>query len=232
MELNYKQYSFKIKKGNINTIIGNGINLEELLDSYKDSKNIGFVINPVTNYFLYSTVKKELTKSFKESNHHDSKKIIDSLRIVGMNIDNINKKIKELSDSEKYLLKLASILIMNPNILILENPNAYLDAKNINNLIRIIKTIKRRYNKTIIIFSNNSDFVNSITDYIFIINSKGIISKGNKYQIFENNELLKENQIQPPKIIEFENTVLKTKKINLGKRDNINDLIKDIYYYK
>ena len=232
MELIFNQYCFDIKNCGINCIMGNGINLEDFKDACKYSNNVELIIQPVTNQILYKTVKKELTYAFNQSNHRNNEKILDSLKLVGLNNQIINKKIESLSSSELYLISLASQLIKNPKIIILDNPNAYLDLKNINNFLKIIRTIKRRYNKTIIIFSNDSDFVNSISDYIFIINDKKIIKEGNKYDIFIDDITLKSCQIKVPKIIEFEKKVLNNKSINIGFRDNVNDLIKDIYYYK
>ena len=121
--------------------------------------------------------------------------------------------------------------LLNPQIIILDSPNIYLDLKNINNFLKIIRTIKRRYNKTIIIFSQDSNFVHGIADYLFIIDNNNIIAEGNKYIIFNNEELLKNNKIKIPNIIEFEKLILKSKNINLKRRDNINDLIKDICFY-
>lgn len=232
MELIFKQYHFDIKAGNINCIMGRGIDLEELTYTCQSTNKIEILIQPTINQLLYKDVNRELISAFNKSNHKNNKIILDALKMVGLNSTYINRKINSLSSSELFLIKLASILIINPKIIILENPTVYLDSKKVNNFLKIIRTIKRRYNKTIIIFSNNSDFVHNISDYIFVINEKNIISEGNKYDIFNNYEKLKICHIKPPKIIEFEKKVLMNKNINLGLRDNINDLIKDIYYNK
>lgn len=231
MELIFDKYNFYLKNNNINCIMGTGIDFIKLEDACKYTPNIELIIQPVINEIIYKTVYKELNNSFKNSHHKDSIIIQNSLKLVGLKPNSINKKIKELSSSELYLVKLASTLILNPNIIILDNPNIYLDLKSLNNFLKIIRTIKRRYNKKVIIFSNDSDFVNSIADYLFIINKQGIVAEGNKYDIFNNEDLLKKNHIKIPNIIEFEKIVSKNKKINIGLRDNINDLIKDIYYY-
>ena len=232
MELIFKQYHFDIKTGSINCIMGKGIDLEEFTYACQSIKKIEILIQPVINQLLYKDVKRELTSSFNKSNNKNNNIILDALKMVGLNSTYINRKINSLSSSELFLIKLASILIINPKIIVLENPTVYLDSKKVNNFLKIIRTIKRRYNKTIIIFSDNSDFVHNISDYIFIINEKDIISEGNKYDVFNDYKRLKLCHIKPPKIIEFEQKALKNKNINLGVRDNINDLIKDIYYNK
>ncbi len=231
MELIFENYNFNIKNNNINCIMGNGIDFHKLEDACVYTKSVGIVIHPVINEILYKTVFEELTCSFNKSNHFNNKIILDSLKMVGLNNNYINKLIQELSSSELYLIKLASILITNPEIIILDSPNIYLDLKYLNNFLKIIRTIKRRYNKTIIIFSNDSDFVHSIADYLFIIDSKNIVAHGNKYNIFKNEGLLKKFKIKTPNIIEFEKLIIRTKKVNIRLRDNINDLIKDICYY-
>lgn len=232
MELIYKNYHFDIMSGKINCILGKGIILEELLDNCQNLDDVVILIHPVINQIIYKSVKEELESSYELSNHKRYSIVFDALKLVNLNNSYLNRKIDTLSSSELYLVKLASLLILNPKIIILDNPNIYLDSKKLNNFLKIIRTIKRRYKKTIIIFSNDSNFIHAISDYIFVIDEKKILDKGNKYEIFTNNKLLKNCQIELPKIIELEQKVLKSKKINIGFRDNINDLIKDIHYNK
>lgn len=231
MELIFNKYKFKIKNSSINCIMGRGIDFDQLEDACFHTENVAVIFQPVINEMISKNVFEELNSSFEKSRHQNSKIILDSLKMVGLNTNYIDKKIKELSSSELYLIKLASILILNPEIIILDNPNVYLDLKFLNIFLKIIRTIKRRYNKTVIIFSNDSNFVHSIAENLFIINKDRIVAQGNKYDIFNNEKLLRNNKIKIPNIIAFEKIVLKNKNIKLGLRDNINDLIKDIYYY-
>ena len=91
--------------------------------------------------------------------------------------------------------------------------------------------MKQRYNKTIIILSYNLDFLIEISDYLYVINEGQKIFEGTKQDVFKNDKILEKNGIRSTKTIEFSKLVEKEKGIKIGYRDNINDLIKDIYFY-
>ena len=124
-----------------------------------------------------------------------------------------------------------SILILDTDILILDEPTTYLDSKNIKILERLLKNLKNNYNKTIIVVSKDVEFINRISDNVVVMYNGSIAFSGNKYDVFKNISLLNEYEIPVPKTIEFSNLVLENKKIKIGYRDEINDLLKDIYRY-
>ena len=243
----FKDISFDIKTGLITSIIGESkTTLLELLagtftpntgtitinDKPLNKNQIGIMHQlPI---FLNNTVLEELISSILINDYKtddNNKRIIDSLNLVGLNSSFINRDISTLSSSELTKLSLANALICNPKILLLDDPTYSLDYKDIKHISNLIKLLKKRYNKTIIIASNNIDFIHSITDYVAVVNKNEVVID-TKYNIFKNNLLLKKYNISEPSIIEFSSTVLNKKNIKIGYRDEINDLIKDIYRYK
>ena len=56
-----------------------------------------------------------------------------------------------------------------------------------------------------------------------------IVLYGNKYQVFNDSKILKKYGLLPPRIMLFRSKVLNKKGIKLEYREEINDLIKDIF---
>lgn len=238
MEIVISNCNFNIQPGMVNSIMGFNLNIQEILNIKKCNDyrlQIGVVVEPPIEQMFYYNVKRHLSfiacgdKNFNES---QSKKIIDSLKMVGLTPDFLNRKIKTLSQSELYKVALASSLINNPKIIVFDNPFVNLDDNNKKKFIQLIRTIKNRYKKTIIIISNQSDDLHEISDYLFLVDNNKVILEGNKYVFYDQDDILKKQYISLPKIMKFEKMVYNKKGKKIGYRDNINDLIKDIYFHK
>lgn len=193
--------------------------------------NIGIVMQNCENQFFQGSVRDHIAFQLKLYNYKNSKKrVADSLKLVGLSEEYLDRKINTLSDSERFEIMLASILSINPKVIILDDPTCFLDEKHKDNLIKLIKLMKIKYNKTIIIFSNDSDFILRVTDYIYLINNGKVLLHGDKYEVFLDPKTKKSN-VTIPKIIEFQKKFQAKSKVSMAYRDNVNDLIKDLYYY-
>lgn len=248
-----KNINIKLKAGKINAIVGKSgsgkTTLLELItgilkpktgkvlidekeiNNLNNAFDIGYVSQD-NNQFLQKTVKEELEMLLKLYNYklkEKKKRINDSLIMVGLNEKYLNLNINNLSSGEKKKLALASALILNPSILIIDEPVIGLDRKTKEELKKIFRILKTRYNKTIIFVSNNLDFVLEVADYVYVLYDKEIVLEGKKIDVLSKTDILKKYGIIGPNITSFENLVLAKKQIKIGYRYEINDLIKDIY---
>ena len=96
-------------------------------------------------------------------------------------------------------------------------------------LLELIITLKNRYKKTIIIVSHDVDLIHQISDKIVVLHDGKVVLEGNKYEVFKHEEDLKKYGIKLPKAIEFSNLVYKKTGKKIGYRDDINDILKDVY---
>jgi energy-coupling factor transport system ATP-binding protein len=195
-------------------------------------KNIGFIFQTTQNHFFKKTVKEEIELACINYNYRINeleKRVLDVIKMVDLNKSYLDRDPFTLSNSESKKLALASVLIYNPKVIIMDEPTIGLDNKSKNNLIKIIRILKNRYKKTIIIVSHDTEFLHKISDKIILIEKGKIIKEGTKYEIFTDVRELKKYGIISPKVIQFSYKVFNKKNIKLGYRDEVNDLVKDIF---
>ena len=152
----------------------------------------------------------------------------DLLRGFGLNSGILKKHHSELSDGQIKKVLLIIMLLSNEKILLLDDVTSDLDLKGRKTLIKQLKKVKRD-GKVIILSSSDADFLLEVTDVVLYINNDKIVVESDKYNFFGNESVLNKCNMEMPKILQFKDVVLKRKKIKLLYRDNINDLIKDIY---
>jgi len=231
IEINSENESLILKTINNDMVLSSGkISISKFpLDKYY--KNIGFAYR-YPNYFFYNqTVKEEIQNNLKQKKYEkeDSEKRIEkSLKLVGFDKKIIHRAPQTLNFCEQKKLSLAIALSHNPKIILLDEPSLGLDYKSKEDLIKLIRMMKIKYNKTILISSLDTDFLYSVVDYIYVLEDGSLIKEGDKVSVFK--WIVKEkDNIKIPKLVDFSVFVKKVKKITLGYRDNLDDLAKDIY---
>ena len=186
-------------------------------------KDINYFQNTIYECMYYEIRRKKLALK------NPKKKIMDSLKIVGLDTSLLNRNINTLSSSEEKLIKLSIALLSNPELIVIEEPFKYLDKINEKELIMFFQKIIDRYNKTVVFISNDSEMLYQYSTHLIIAQDNKILIEGNTKDIFKKVDFLKENKIQIPEIVEFTDIVRKKKKVKLDYHKDIRDIIKDIY---
>jgi len=199
------------------------INTED--DFRKIRSKISYLTQDIEDEMIYSNFSKNFKTNIKKITDEKYNDLIASFNIT----DNLLEKSSlDVSSSELKRLLLLKTFMTDANLIMLDDPTANLDQKSITNLIKLIKREKNN-GKTIIVTSNDAEFLLKISDEIIVLNGKDTFKNTNKYEVFSNKKLLDSINLNMPEIINFKLIANKTKKIKLIYRDNINDLLKDVY---
>jgi len=234
--------NLELQMGKINALIGpcgsGKTTLVEIITMFQkptsgkvelNDKRIGFVFEFPDQQFFKQSVFAELQYGLKDKKN--VKRISDVLKMVGLDDSFLEKNPHHLSNGEKRKVAIAAILITNPDIIIFDEPTVGLDRNSKNNLIRLMKILQQKYKKTIVVVSQDIDFVYDFVDYVYLLYDKKLVAEGPKLKILSNYQKLKKYQIIPPKLVALTNKINNEKNLKLKYRDNINDLLKDMYRY-
>ncbi len=99
-----------------------------------------------------------------------------TLEFIGLNGFE-NRITYKLSGGEKKLVALATILAMEPEVLLLDEPSAGLDEKTKERITTILRSLKISY----IVVSHEFDFLSEISDSIYTLDRGKILSDAEMY---------------------------------------------------
>lgn len=157
------------------------------VDFRTQSSAIGYVLQNPDNQIVTDKVWHELAFGL-ESLGADNKTI--RLRVAEMasyfGIQNwFDKKVTELSGGQKQLLNLASIMAMQPSVLILDEPTSQLDPIAASDFLETVRKINRELGTTILITEHRLEDVFPSADRAIVMDDGKIIAEGKPEKVGE-----------------------------------------------
>lgn len=191
-----KNVSLEIKKGNVYGILGpNGSGKSTTLgivlnvvnktsgeyrwfggamETHEALKKVGAIIER-PNFYPYMTAQENLELVCKIKGTPNTK-VIEKLEVVGL-LDRKDSKFRTFSLGMKQRLAIASALLNDPEILILDEPTNGLDPQGIRQIRDIIKTIASQ-GTTILLASHLLDEVEKVCSHVLVLRKGEILYSG------------------------------------------------------
>lgn len=175
-----------------------GVNPESDYDSIRSK--IGFVMQDVDEQLTQPTVYDEIAFSLRNSEipEREVARIVEEI-LERAGIKNLKDKAPHfLSGGQKRKVALASALVGNPELLILDEPFQGLDPKSRSEYIDLLQEMTKERNLAVVMTLHEVSIVPLVADSVYLLKEGGAISrKGTPREIFQDFDNLKEYNLEP-----------------------------------
>lgn len=131
-----------------------------------------------------------------------------------------------LSYGQKKRVAIAGVLVMEPKVIILDEPTAGLDPSGVKEIMELLSELKKDKEITIIISTHEIDLVPEYSDYVYIMNSGRVVGEGTPEEIFKDEKLILDNNLKLPIICELKH-YLKKNGIELSEKILLEEVKKE-----
>ena len=156
-----------------------GVPVEEL-DPRKDASEIGFVLQNPESQIVTDKVWHELAfglESLGLSNSVIKRRVAEMASYFGIN-SWFRKEVASLSGGQKQMLNLASVMAMQPKVLILDEPASQLDPIAATDFLNTVYRINRDLGTTVIISEHRLEDVFPMADRVVVLDKGQVLVEG------------------------------------------------------
>lgn len=138
-----------------------------------------FALFPHLN--AYDNIVYGLRNQKKKISENDVKEYIDFLELS----PHLNKKVHELSGGQKQRVSIARTLVMQPDILLMDEPLSALDGVIKETIKERIQLISSEFNLTTIIVTHDPEEALTLSDQVVILNNGDVAQCGSPKEIIQ-----------------------------------------------
>jgi cobalt/nickel transport system ATP-binding protein len=120
-------------------------------------------------------------------------KVDEALRTVGASAF-ADRPAHHLSEGEKRIVSIASVLVMHPYLILYDEPSANLDIRSRRRLIHLLQSSS----ETNIVASHDLELILEVCDRVILVDDGEIIADGNPIEIMSNKELMEAHGQEKP----------------------------------
>lgn len=110
--------------------------------------------------------------------------------------------VHHLSLGQKKRVSIADVMVLQPTLLLLDEPTAYLDPRHTRTLIATLKTIHAA-GTTILMATHDLDFVYRWADWVFVMDQGQLVLEGTPAAVFAQRQRLEELELGVPLMLDL-----------------------------
>ncbi len=194
-------------------------------------QKVGLVFQFSEYQLFEETILKDVAfgpKNFGASEEEALQKAKEALSQVMIPESYYERSPLNLSGGQKRRVAIAGILAMDPKVIVLDEPTAGLDPKGASEMMAIFKKLNQELNKTIILVTHDNELVYDFSDEVVLLDKGRVIAHKTCEDFFNDRELIKENKIVLPKIVELRTRLEERGFVNLEGAKDIKTLVERI----
>ena len=166
-------------------------------------KKVGLVFQYPEYQLFESTVYKDIAfgiKNEKLSQEEEYERVKEALLKTGLSEDILEKSVYDLSGGQKRRVAIAGIIVMNPQILVLDEPAAGLDPAGRDEILGFAKKLRDDSGITVILVSHSMEDIAKLADKVIVMNDGRVEMVGTPAEVFKNEDRLNDIGLSVPQM--------------------------------
>lgn len=132
-----------------------------------------------------------------------ARRVRRSMEFVGIDSSLEEKSPFDMSGGQKRRVAIASIIAMQPEVLILDEPCAGLDPKGREKILSMIKSYQKEMGNTVIIVSHSMEDVAKLCSRVIVMNKGNVAMQGSVDDVYSRGEELKAMGLNVPEVTDI-----------------------------
>lgn len=197
-------------------------------------EKVGVVFQFPEAQLFEETIGKDIAfgpQNFGVSEEDALEKARKILPIVGLDESFMDRSPFDLSGGQMRRVAIAGVLVMEPEVLVLDEPTAGLDPKGQLEMMELFARLHREQNITIILATHQMEDVAKYADHMIVLDAGEVVGDGKPSVLFQDEEWLESIQLGVPNVVDFVNQLGKNEQWHFDKLpltlDQLANLITD-----
>jgi energy-coupling factor transporter ATP-binding protein EcfA2 len=169
---------------------------------YEMAQKVGVVLQDPEAQLICSDVKSEVAFAAenlglpREEIERRIEWAIKTVRLEGME----DRSPQQLSGGQKQRLAIAANLVMQPEILVLDEPTSQLDPVGTTEVFSVLKELNEKHKMTVVMAEHKSEAAAEFADRIVVLNDGVVVADGEPHDVFAEVDLLKSVFVKIPDV--------------------------------
>lgn len=170
-------------------------------------RQVGLVFQFPEYQLFEETIGRDIAfgpKNFGVSEEDALEQVKAVLPVVGLDESYLERSPFDLSGGQKRRVAIAGILVLDPEVLVLDEPAAGLDPQGATEMMELFADLNMKAGKTVLLVTHDMEHVLKYCDHVIVMDQGKVAREADVDEFFSHPEWLEAIGIDPPGIVRLQ----------------------------